>query len=56
MYDCNNRESFDNLIYWRDQLKTDADKDAFIILVGNKKELFNAVSSQEAQEFAQSSG
>ena len=34
-YNIANKESFDKLDYWLNQIRTEADSDALIILVGN---------------------
>ena len=52
VFDVTNRESFDHLPNWIEELESNADPVPFV-LVGNKVDLPRQVSSEEAWEFAQ---
>ena len=54
VYDITDKNSFDNLEFWMDQIKLNGPKNAKIILVGNKCELSNErkVSIEDGENFA----
>jgi Ras-related protein Rab-1A len=53
VFDITNRESFNNIRYWLDQVKENTDDKMKIILVGNKIDMENRnVSIEEADSFA----
>ena len=60
MYDVTKKESFDNISRWLKELKTNAEPDIAIMIVGNKVDLCEEDSSQrrvtkeEAEKFAAS--
>ncbi|XP_030455671.1 ras-related protein Rab11A [Syzygium oleosum] len=58
VYDITRRQSFDHIPRWLDELRSHADKNIVIILVGNKTDLENqrAVPTEDAKEFAQKEG
>ncbi|XP_057807713.1 ras-related protein RGP1-like [Salvia miltiorrhiza] len=55
VYDITNRQSFDHMARWLEELRGHADKNIVIMLVGNKSDLETdrAVSTEDAKEFAQ---
>ncbi|KAH6772951.1 RAB GTPase-like protein A4C [Perilla frutescens var. hirtella] len=55
VYDISNRQSFDHIARWLEELRGHADKNLVIMLVGNKSDLetLRAVSTEDAKEFAQ---
>ena len=56
VYDITRKESFDNVSKWAEQLKSTADKNLTIIIVGNKTDLEDQrqVTSEEGQNKANS--
>ena len=58
VYDISKRETFDNVILWLDQLRSKADSNIVITLVGNKSDLrhLRSVSEEEARIFANKNG
>ena len=56
VYDITRKESFDNVSKWADQLKSTADKNLTIIIVGNKTDLEDQrqITSEEGQNKANS--
>lgn len=57
-YDITNKQSFENVESWLTELKSKADQDVVIFLVGNKIDLqeFRVVSEKEGREKAQRLG
>ncbi|EHA8587359.1 ras-related protein Rab11D [Cocos nucifera] len=55
VYDITKRQSFDHIPRWLEELRSHADKNIVIMLVGNKSDLEDqrAVSTEDASEFAQ---
>lgn len=55
VYDITKRQSFDHVARWLEELRSLADKNIVIILVGNKSDLgsLRAVPTDDAKEFAQ---
>ncbi|OWM78357.1 ras-related protein RABA4c-like [Punica granatum] len=55
VYDITKRQSFDHVARWLDELRSHADKNIVIMLVGNKTDLgtLRAVPTDDAKEFAQ---
>ncbi|GFZ02775.1 RAB GTPase homolog A4D [Actinidia rufa] len=55
VYDITKRQSFDHMARWLDELRTHADKNIVIMLVGNKSDLgtLRDVPTDDAKEFAQ---
>ncbi|GFY92166.1 RAB GTPase homolog A4D [Actinidia rufa] len=55
VYDITKRQSFDHVARWLDELRSHADKNIVIMLVGNKSDLgtLRAVPTDDAKEFAQ---
>ncbi|KAL1206821.1 Ras-related protein RABA4b [Cardamine amara subsp. amara] len=55
VYDMTKRESFDHIPRWLEELRTHADKNIVIILIGNKKDLEDqrSVPMEDAKEFAE---
>lgn len=58
VYDITKRQSFDHIPRWLEELRSHADKNIIIMLVGNKSDLEDqrAVSTEDAKEFAQKEG
>eukprot|EP01118_Nematostelium_gracile_P000617 TRINITY_DN1066_c0_g5_i1.p1 TRINITY_DN1066_c0_g5~~TRINITY_DN1066_c0_g5_i1.p1 ORF type:complete len:194 (+),score=51.69 TRINITY_DN1066_c0_g5_i1:126-707(+) len=55
VYDITRHETFDNLANWFAELKTHAEGDLVVMLVGNKKDLvyIRDVSTERAQQYAE---
>lgn len=55
VYDMTKRQSFDHVARWLEELRSHADKNIVIMLVGNKSDLgtLRAVPTEDAKEFAQ---
>ncbi|XP_008782165.2 ras-related protein Rab11D-like [Phoenix dactylifera] len=55
VYDITKRQSFDHIPRWLEELRSHADKNIVIMLVGNKSDLEDqrAVSTEDATEFAE---
>lgn len=55
VYDITKRQSFDHMARWLEELRTHADKNIVIMLIGNKCDLgsLRAVPTEDAQEFAE---
>ncbi|GMY22360.1 ras-related protein RGP1-like [Fagus crenata] len=55
VYDISKRQSFDHVAKWLEELRSHADKNIVIILVGNKSDLgsLRAVPTEDAKEFAE---
>lgn len=58
VYDITRRQSFDHIPRWLEELRSHADKNIVIMLVGNKTDLEKqrAVSTEDAKEFAEKEG
>ncbi|ONK75592.1 uncharacterized protein A4U43_C03F18520 [Asparagus officinalis] len=58
VYDITKRQSFDHIPRWLEELRSHADKNIVIMLVGNKSDLEDQrqVSLDDAKEFAQKEG
>ncbi|XP_078440983.1 ras-related protein Rab11D-like [Wolffia australiana] len=58
VYDITRRQSFDHIPRWLEELRSHADKNLVIMLVGNKADLVDqrSVSTDDATEFAQKEG
>ncbi|KAL6558804.1 Ras-related protein Rab11D [Orobanche minor] len=58
VYDITKHQTFDHIPRWLEELRSHADKNIVIILVGNKSDLEDqrAVPTEEAKEFAQKEG
>ncbi|KAK4772467.1 hypothetical protein SAY86_014242 [Trapa natans] len=58
VYDITKRQTFDHIPRWLEELRSHADKNIVIILVGNKTDLGDqrAVSTEDAKEFAEKEG
>eukprot|EP00262_Sarcandra_glabra_P008771 TRINITY_DN2249_c1_g1_i1.p1 TRINITY_DN2249_c1_g1~~TRINITY_DN2249_c1_g1_i1.p1 ORF type:complete len:227 (+),score=26.02 TRINITY_DN2249_c1_g1_i1:125-805(+) len=58
VYDITKRQSFDHIPRWLEELRSHADKNIVIILIGNKTDLEDqrAVPTEDAKEFAQQEG
>ncbi|XVF33115.1 hypothetical protein REPUB_Repub17cG0140600 [Reevesia pubescens] len=58
VYDITNRQSFDHVARWVDELRAQADNSIVIIPIGNKADLVDqrAVPSKDAVEFAEDHG
>ena len=58
VYDITKRQTFDHIPRWLEELRSHADKNIVIILIGNKSDLENqrAVPTEDATEFAQKEG
>lgn len=54
IYDITNRKSFDNLVYWINEIRNHSSTESIIYLVGNKTDLANlrAISFAEGASFA----
>lgn len=54
VYDVTRRLTFDNILSWLNEIKNYTDKDIKVILLGNKKDLFDQVNvtKEEAENFA----
>ena len=55
VYDITNKNSFNTLNYWHEQIKNELMNDSYILaVVGNKKDLYQneEISEEEAQKFA----
>ena len=55
MYDMTKRQSFDHMARWLEELRSHADKNIVIMLIGNKSDLgtLRAVPTEDAKEFAE---
>ncbi|KAG0467951.1 hypothetical protein HPP92_017279 [Vanilla planifolia] len=55
VYDMTKRQSFDHVARWLEELRSHADKNIVVILIGNKSDLstLRAVPTEDAKEFAQ---
>ncbi|WOK97639.1 ras-related protein Rab11D-like [Canna indica] len=55
VYDITKRQSFDHIPRWLEELRSHADRNIVIMLVGNKTDLEDqrAVTTEDAKEFAQ---
>ncbi|CAA0833913.1 Ras-related protein RABA4a [Striga hermonthica] len=58
VYDITKRQTFEHIPRWLEELRSHADKNIVIILVGNKSDLGDnrVVSTEDAKEFAQKEG
>ncbi|KAF5458193.1 hypothetical protein F2P56_022247 [Juglans regia] len=58
VYDITKRQTFDHIPRWLEELRSHADKNIVIILIGNKSDLEHqrAVPTEDAKEFAQNEG
>ncbi|XP_068641330.1 ras-related protein Rab11D [Aristolochia californica] len=58
VYDITKRQTFDHIPRWLEELRSHADKNIVIILIGNKTDLEDqrAVPTEDAKEFAQKEG
>jgi len=58
VYDITKRQSFDHIPRWLEELRSHADKNIVIMLIGNKSDLEEqrAVTLDDAKEFAQKEG
>ncbi|KAK9285996.1 hypothetical protein L1049_025199 [Liquidambar formosana] len=58
VYDITKRQTFDHIPRWLEELRSHADKNIVIILIGNKCDLENqrAVPTEDAKEFAEKEG
>uniref|UniRef100_A0A0C9S424 TSA: Wollemia nobilis Ref_Wollemi_Transcript_26434_1581 transcribed RNA sequence n=1 Tax=Wollemia nobilis TaxID=56998 RepID=A0A0C9S424_9CONI len=58
VYDISKRQTFDHVARWLEELRSHADNNIVIMLVGNKCDLINlrAVPQEDAKEFAQREG
>jgi Ras-related protein Rab-11A len=58
VYDITKRQTFDHIPRWLEELRSHADKNIVIILIGNKSDLENqrAVPTEDGKEFAQKEG
>ena len=58
IYDITNRETFDDINLWLNDIKEKANKNTVILLVGNRCDLENgrAVTFQEGKDFADNNG
>ncbi|KAA8530824.1 hypothetical protein F0562_005552 [Nyssa sinensis] len=58
VYDITKRHSFDHIPRWLEELRSHADKNIVVILIGNKTDLEDqrAVPTEDAKEFAQKEG
>lgn len=58
VYDITKRQTFDHIPRWLEELRSHADKNIVIILIGNKSDLEKqrAVPTEDAKEFAQKEG
>lgn len=58
VYDITKRQTFDHIPRWLEELRSHADKNIVIILIGNKSDLENqrAVPTEDAKEFAEKEG
>uniref|UniRef100_A0ACD5XXK5 Uncharacterized protein n=1 Tax=Avena sativa TaxID=4498 RepID=A0ACD5XXK5_AVESA len=55
VYDMTKRQSFDHIPRWLEELRSHADKNIVIMLIGNKSDLgtLRAVPTEDAKEFAE---
>ncbi|GAB4847264.1 Ras- protein Rab11D [Ancistrocladus abbreviatus] len=58
VYDITKRQTFEHIPRWLEELRSHADKNIVIMLIGNKTDLEDqrAVSTEDATEFAQKEG
>lgn len=58
VYDITKRQSFDHIPRWLEELRSHADKNIVIILIGIKSDLENqrVIPTEDAKEFAQKEG
>ena len=55
VYDIANRESFENLSFWKEIIQTKCNEETKVLLIGNKSDLetIREISTTEGEEFAQ---
>lgn len=55
VYDITKRQTFDHMARWLEELRSHADKNIVVMLIGNKCDLgsLRAVPTEDAQEFAE---
>ncbi|CAM0950864.1 unnamed protein product [Alopecurus aequalis] len=55
VYDMTKRQSFDHMARWLEELRSHADKNIVIMIIGNKSDLgtLRAVPTEDAKEFAE---
>ncbi|KAI5059502.1 hypothetical protein GOP47_0025821 [Adiantum capillus-veneris] len=58
VYDITKRQTFDHIVRWLEELRSHADNNIVIMLVGNKTDLstLRAFTSEDAKEFAEKEG
>ena len=58
IYDISDRQSFDNLTYWLEEMTSSAPADMKIVLLGNKNDLLEQreISQEEGREWAEGNG
>lgn len=58
VYDITRRQSFEHIPRWLEELRSHADKNIVIMLIGNKTDLEDqrAVATEDAKEFAENEG
>ncbi|MCO5566489.1 hypothetical protein L7F22_020166 [Adiantum nelumboides] len=58
VYDITKRQTFDHIARWLEELRSHADNNIVIMLVGNKTDLstLRAVTTEDAKEFAEKEG
>ncbi|EHA8587270.1 ras-related protein RABA3 [Cocos nucifera] len=58
VYDITNRQTFDHVARWVEELRAHADNSIVVMLIGNKADLAarRAVSTEDAMEFAEEQG
>lgn len=58
VYDITKRQTFDHIARWLEELRSHADNNIVIMLIGNKTDLgtLRAVSTEDAKEFAEKEG
>ncbi len=56
VFDLNDKESFQNIKSWLDEIKLYTSEDIFIVLVGNKCDLEREVSTNQINKFVEENG
>jgi len=56
VFDRANRQTFEGVEFWMEDLKNQVDQKTIFLLLGNKSDLEPVVSTEEAQEIAEKHG
>ena len=56
IYDINKKQSFNNLLYWLDEIRDFNNREYKVLLIGNKNDLEREIDQSEGREFAKDRG